>query len=105
MVRIATCPNMGSHGQSTILPSSEVSLIQAIAVHVRGKRRVQERFEILPQELPPDGMTVVLPFTEVKVSQDEHGLLLLIENFHQAGYEILIFGLFGSVDIDNHHLL
>ena len=86
MVRETTCPDMGTHILITILPPSQVSLIQAIAIHVRGKRRVQERFEILSQEPPSDGMRTLLPFTEVEVSQDERGFLLhaLIENFHQA---------------------
>ena len=77
---------MGTHTSTTIFSGSKVSLIQAIAVHVGGKGRVQERFEILSQELLSDRMTTILPFTEVEVSQDERGFLLhaLIENLHQA---------------------
>ena len=86
MVREATCPHMGTHNLFTVLPLPQVSLVQTIALHVGGKRRVQERFEILSQELSSDGMRTLLSFTEVEVSQDERGLLLhvLIEDFHQA---------------------
>ena len=86
MVRKATGAHMGKHTLIAILPQPQVGLVQAIAVHVGGKRRVQERFEILSQELLSDGMTTLLSFTEVEVSQDERGFLLhaLIENFHQA---------------------
>ena len=86
MIRETTGPHMSTHTLTTIPILSEVSLVQAIAVHVGGKGRVQERFEILSQEPPSDGMRTLLPFTEVEVSQDEGGLLpcALVENFHQA---------------------
>ena len=86
MVRKTTGAHMGKHTLIAILPQPQVDLVQAIAVHVGGKRRVQERFETLSQELLSDGMTTLLSFTEVEVSHDERGFLLhaLIENFHQA---------------------
>ena len=84
MVREATCPDMGTHNLITVLPLPQVSLVQAIALHVGGKRRVQERFEILSQELSSDGMRTLFSFTEVEVTQDECRFLpcALIENFH-----------------------
>ena len=77
---------MGTNTLITVLSLPQVSLVQAIAVHMGGKGRVQERFEILSQEPPSDGMRTLPPFTEVEVSQDERGFLpcTLIENFHQA---------------------
>ena len=86
MVRKTTSTHMGTNTLITVLSLPQVSLVQAIAVHVGGKGRVQERFEILSQEPPSDGMRTLLPFTEVEVSQDERGFLhcTLIENFHQA---------------------
>ena len=68
MVREATCPDMGTHNLITVLLLPQVSLVQAIALHVGGKRRVQERFEILSQEPPSDGMRTLLPLTEIEVS-------------------------------------
>ena len=50
MIRKTTGPHMSTHTLTTIPILSEVSLVQAIAVHVGGKGRVQERFEILSQE-------------------------------------------------------
>ena len=56
MVRKTTRPHMGRHSLTTVLHLPQVSLVQAIAIHVGGKRRIQERFEALPQELSSDGM-------------------------------------------------
>ena len=87
MIRKRACPHMGTNNFIiTCLSLSKVGLVEAIAVHVGGKGRVQERFEILFQEPPSDGMRTILPFTEVEVSQDEDCFLPCphIENFHQA---------------------
>ena len=68
MVRKTTGAHMGKHTLIAILPQPQVDLVQAIAVHVGGKRRVQERFEILSQEPPSDGIRTLLPLTEIEVS-------------------------------------
>ena len=54
VIRKTAGPHMSTHTSTTIFSGSKVRLIQAIAVHVGGKGRVQERFEILSQEPPSD---------------------------------------------------
>ena len=67
---------MGIHGQITIPPSSEVSLIQAIAVHVRGKRWVQQGLKVLSQQCLSDSVAAVASLTEIEVSHHENCLLV-----------------------------